>query len=324
MHKWRKRILGVLVCLVGILFIMACYHHIKLWTEKKSLEQVGTLVTVDGYQMNVYTEGVKKQETDPTVVLLSGSGVCSPIYDYKVLYSKLTSDYAVAVVEKFGYGYSDICSISRDVATMVEEDRKALQEAGVKAPYVLMPHSMSALEAIYWAYHYPEEVAGLVGLDMAVPDSYQVSNLTNITLMKASVFFGFHRISVFNPVSSLGLTEDEYRQNQLLNYRNALNKAVYNECKIVMDNAKATAELYISKIPTLMFTTSLGGGEDETQWSEHQDTWVTAQNEFAKKQENCKQLFYGCGHNLHYEKSYEMAVEILEFLNNLENEFAFS
>lgn len=43
-----------------------------------------------------------------TIVLLSGSGVAAPIYDYKVLYSKLTDQYRIAVVEKSGYGYSDV------------------------------------------------------------------------------------------------------------------------------------------------------------------------------------------------------------------------
>lgn len=59
--------------------------------------------------------------------------MASPIYDYKILYSKLTGEYQVAVVEKFGYGYSDISGLSRDVVTLVEGDRNALKAAGVEA-----------------------------------------------------------------------------------------------------------------------------------------------------------------------------------------------
>jgi len=34
---------------------------------------------------------------------------------------------------------------------MLEETRRALELSGEKGPYVLLPHSMSGLEAIYWA-----------------------------------------------------------------------------------------------------------------------------------------------------------------------------
>lgn len=52
--------------------------------EKDKITHVGTSVEVDGYNMNVYVEG-KKSDTEATIVLLSGSGVASPIFDYKIL-----------------------------------------------------------------------------------------------------------------------------------------------------------------------------------------------------------------------------------------------
>jgi len=278
--------------------------------EKPEIEAAGAFVEVDGHRMNVYTEGENTSPGEPTVVLLSGSGVAAPIYDYKVLYSKLSGDYRVAVIEKFGYGYSDISGLSRDAATMVEETRKGLEEAGESPPYVLMPHSMSALEAIYWAYTYPDEVQAIVGLDMAVPDSYEESNITGITLMKISVFFGFHRFEVFNHVNNLGLTDQEYEQNKLLNYRNTLNTDVYNECRAVQKNAEAVRTMDISDIPMLMFTTDLGGGSESAKW-------VAAQEEFAAGMKQCTQIKYECGHNLHYYKSDELAAAILRFLDGL-------
>lgn len=45
---------------------------------------------------------------DKTLVFMSGGGTCSPILDFKSLYSLLSSEYKIAVVEKFGYGFSDI------------------------------------------------------------------------------------------------------------------------------------------------------------------------------------------------------------------------
>lgn len=79
--------------------------------------------------MNVFTEGGKR-ENGLTIVLLSGSGVAAPVYDYKVLYSKLSGEYPIAVIEKFGYGYSDVTGLPRDLKTLVEENRVALEKSG--------------------------------------------------------------------------------------------------------------------------------------------------------------------------------------------------
>ena len=37
-----------------------------------------------------------------------GSGTISPVYDFKILYEKLVSDFRIIVIEKFGYGCSDL------------------------------------------------------------------------------------------------------------------------------------------------------------------------------------------------------------------------
>lgn len=317
MKKRLSQLLKLLLILMGIilliLIILALSHHIGLRLEADKIIPVGNLVEVAGHRMNIYTEGKKQSSADPTIVLLSGSGVAAPIYDYKNLYTKLSGSYKVAVVEKFGYGYSDISGMPRDVATMVEQNREALAKAGESAPYVLMPHSMSALEAIYWAYTYPQEVQAIIGLDMAVPQSYHKDNIAFITLIKASVFFGFHRFEFLNPVSSLGLSKDEHTQHKLLNNRNALNTDVYNECKVVLKNAATVRNMDIGDVPLLMFTTNLGNGN-----SDESKIWVAAQEDFVSNFSNGTQIKYDCGHNLHYYQSDEIAAMSLRFLDTLQ------
>lgn len=301
----------ILITLVAaVLIIMASYHHIRLKADASKIAAVGSSVEVDGRYMNIFAEGAKQSCDAPTIVLLSGSGVAAPIYDYKVLYSRLTHTYRIVVAEKFGYGYSDVGGLPRDVATLVEESRAALKKAGESAPYILMPHSMSALEAVYWAHTYPDEVTAIVGLDMAVPDSYQADNIIRITLMKIGVFFGLHRIPVFNPVSRLGLTDEEFEQHKLLNARNSLNSDIYNECKAVLKNAQLVRDMDISGTPMLMLTTNLGGGAAGKVWS-------AAQDRFAARIKRCEQIKYNCCHNLHYYKPKETAERILAFLAEL-------
>lgn len=307
-RRTRKTLLLIFCCLIIFLAAAALYHFIMLKVKKDKITQVGTAVEVDGYNLNVYVEG-KREDTEAAIVLLSGSGVASPIYDYKILYSKLTDEYQVAVVEKFGYGYSDVSGLPRDVATLVEEDRKALKEAGVEMPYVLMPHSMSALEAIYWADTYPEEVEKIIGLDMAVPESYKKSNMAGITFMKTMTYFGMHRIPAFCYVNRDGLTEDEFEQNKLLVYRNSLNTDVYEECKVVLNNAKIAGELAVPDVPILMFTTNLAQASGY-------EGWVKAQEDFAERAKNCTLIELDCGHSLHYYKSDYIAEEIKKFVKN--------
>src|SRR5699024_1310562 len=82
------------------------------------------------------------------------------------------------VIEKAGYGYSEVTDTSRDIDTMLSETREALKQAGISDPYILFPHSMSGIEALYWAEKYPDEVKAIVGSDMATPEAYEQLNST--------------------------------------------------------------------------------------------------------------------------------------------------
>jgi len=94
--------------------------------------------------------------------------------------------YRIAVVEKSGYGWSERCNSSRDIGTMLEETRKALDLSGENGPYVLFPHSMSGLEAIYWAQKYPDEVIAIIEMDPTTPGSIEV--LPDIIADEAKLF----------------------------------------------------------------------------------------------------------------------------------------
>ena len=96
---------------------------------------------------------------------------------------------------------------------MLDEVRQGLRLAGESGPYMLFSHSMSGLEAIYWAQQYPEEVAAIIGLDMAVPESYEHFDAASVsrmmTLGRASIWLGLHRIPGIYALESTQLTESE-------------------------------------------------------------------------------------------------------------------
>ena len=124
-------------------------------------------VKVNDTFLNVYSEG---KNSESTIIFMSGSGVTSPVLEYKPIYRRMSNAYKIAVVEKAGYGFSGSMTTKRTVENLVAESRKALLLSGINPPYVLAPHSYSGFEAIYWANTYPEEVKAILGIDMGFPN----------------------------------------------------------------------------------------------------------------------------------------------------------
>lgn len=299
-------IVGVLIILAAAL---AIYHQIALKKDAVQITPNGQMVDVGGYQVHVYAEGPSSHA--PTLVFLSGSATIAPVYDFRPLYTLLSDEYRIAVVEKAGYGYSDIVDVSRDVGTMVEEARMALGRAGISHPYILLPHSMSGLEAVYWAQKHPEEVAGIIGLDMATPYSYEDFDFNRINQIKciggAAAKLGFFRLPGTYPLQTDALTDAEKDQQRLLMYRNAVNSVYIEEGETISENVKTV--LNGGKIFCPVFLFSSNGKEVG-------DFWISAQARFSE--ENAARLeAFDCGHYLHHYKSEAIAEKIRAFMDGL-------
>ena len=240
---------------------------------------------------------------------MSGSGTVSPVYDFKILYEKLVSDFRIIVIEKFGYGCSDLYEAPCDIDSVVSYQRKALEKAGEKGPFILGPHSMSGLEAIRWKQKYPDEVSAIIGLDMAVPSTYLTWRREQIdqrihfmkrmrTLNKLGMLFWY-------PLSRRGLSRDEIRHQRLLRKRNAMNPCYENEAKAVLENAKTVHAAGIIECPILMFVSD--GRQVSSGWIEHEKNFA--------EQTNAKTVFLNCGHYIHYYESERISREIRAFVN---------
>ena len=266
----------------------------------------GELVTINGHKIHVYRDG---RADAPTIVFMSGHCTISPVYDFKVLYEKLLKDFRVIVIEKFGYGYSDIFDSPCDIDTLVSIQRQALATLGEAGPYILAPHSMSGIEAIRWKQKFPDEICGIVGIDMATPLSFSVWTDKQIkqTVLLMKILRGLRLASVLSSVSVLSLTEEELEQHQLLKKRNTFNICCINEAREVLNNAKVVGEDGNIQCPTLMFSSN---GEDQ------EKDWVVNQEKFASSM-GARLISYDCGHYIHHFKSDEMCNEIIEFVNSL-------
>ncbi|MEC1545232.1 alpha/beta fold hydrolase [Bacillus halotolerans] len=225
--------IGALILLAAVSVFI--YHHYQLNKEAALLKEKGTLVDVDGKKMNVYQEGSGKD----TFVFMSGSGIAAPAYEMKGLYSKFSKENKIAVVDRAGYGYSDVYDDDRDIDTILEHTRKALLQSGNKPPYILMPHSISGIEAIYWAQKYPKEIKAIIAMDIGLPQQYVTYKLSGIDRLKMRGFhlltsIGFHRFmpsAVYNPevIRQSFLTDEEKEIYKAINFKQFFNADMEHE-----------------------------------------------------------------------------------------------
>src|SRR5690625_2976228 len=130
------------VLIISVSFIN---QKIQLAKEEELFVPTRQLVEVNDNQMHVYTEG----DGEETLVFLSGGGTSSPVLDFKSLYSLLSDTYKIVVVEKAGYGFSEITDTERDIDTILSETRQELKKSKVEGLYIVLNHYISRNEALY-------------------------------------------------------------------------------------------------------------------------------------------------------------------------------
>lgn len=274
----------------------------------KQLKCNGEFVTIHHKKIHIFRQGDLDK---PKLVFLAGSATVAPVYDFKVLYEKLANDFRIIVIEKFGYGYSDIFESSCDIDTIVSTEKQALDMIGETKPYILVPHSMSGLEAIRWKQKYPDDIMGIIGIDMATPLAYRswtdkgVSKM--IKMIEIANKLKLYKIPLLYPLNNRCLTKNEIIQQKLLMNRNAFNQCYMNEGKELLHNVRIVSEHGTISCPTLLFSSN---GKQIDKY------WVKSQKEFAELM-NAKLITYDCGHYIHYYKSNEMRTSIINFVNKL-------
>ena len=309
MKKFKQFSWIIFVVLILFLGGTFGFHQLSLQKESKLLMPIGKKVVVNGHQMNVYIKG----EGSETIVFLSGAGIASPILDFKNLTDSLSKKYKVVIVERAGYGYSEDSNQSRDVMEVLFETRQALSQANVIGPFIILSHSMASLESLAWQEKYPNEVKALIGLDWALPASYEdlKDNQALLTVAYWSSKIGLLRyfpesFYIKNPT----LTETERQQYKLLAYKQLMSQAMLHESRLVKENAKKVPSSINPKIPTLLLVSN----GDGTSFS--QSEWQNYAERFASGQSNVQVIYMDVPHELYHYQSHEIVSQIEDFLKS--------
>ena len=305
----KKWFLGILSFILLFLLATFIFHRISLEKEEASLIPMGQQVLVNGHQINVYVEG----DGPETIVVLSGAGIASPILDFKEVSESLSKQYKLVIVERAGYGYSDDSNHSRDVMEVLSETRQALSQANITGPFIILSHSMASLESLAWQEKYPDEVKALIGLDWALPSSYEnlKDNQALLTVAYWSSKIGLLRyLPESFYIKNQTLTENERKQYKLLAYKQLMSQAMLYESQTVKENAKKVPSSINPKIPTLLLVSNGEG----TSFS--QSEWQRYAERFASDQSNVQVVYMDAPHDLYHYQSNAIVSRIKEFLEN--------
>ena len=317
MNLVMKIILVGGIIILTVLLLSFLYHNYQLRIEAKRYPPPGKLVKVNGNKMHVFSEG----KGEVNLVFMAGAGTSCPTIDFKPLWMKLTDEYKITVIEKAGYGWSNTNSSSRDIDTLLKETREALKKSGESGPYVLIAHSMSGLEAIYWSQKYPDEVKAIIGLDMTVPevyldDSFEYPSKGELNLMYLVSKIGLSRYmgrsnleKNFPLLKSDELSKEDKEKLITIFYRSSYTKNMLNEVDYIKENAiKIKSKKTPENIPMYFFIAKDSNQNIIPTWEEKLSEYISKINSGEKKLLNC-------GHYMHHEKSEIIAAEIKEFLN---------
>ena len=144
---------GLLGLLVGSGFL---FQFIASERERRAFPPMGRLVDAGGYRLHLYCLGIGS----PTVVFESGFGMSLNAWaQVQPAVAELTR---ACSYDRPGYGWSDKPPNPRTGSRAVEDLHRALANAGIPGPYLLVGHSMGGGQVRLFASRYATEVAGLV------------------------------------------------------------------------------------------------------------------------------------------------------------------
>jgi pimeloyl-ACP methyl ester carboxylesterase len=144
---------GSLLLLLGGGFL---FQYLATERERRAFPPVGRLVDAGGYRLHLYCLG----KGSPAVIFESGFGMS--LNAWALVQPAVATLTRACSYDRPGYGWSDKPSDPRTGIRAAEDLHRALANAGIPEPYLLVGHSMGGGQARLFASRYPTEVAGLV------------------------------------------------------------------------------------------------------------------------------------------------------------------
>lgn len=340
------RIILVLLILLAIA-VLICFIH-KTSARKKDrelLEKDGfcNLVSAGDFQMNVNIFGNGKHK----IIAMPGSGDAEFTVDMKLLSEHLRGDVSLVAVTRPGYGLCEESEHEITAEYIVESTRTALKNAGISAPYILMPHSLSGIYGTYWENTYPDEIEGVIFLDSINEASERIPDEELAEMDLPFITKLLNAAGVLRTIEDItGAQNDDSEEKYQADYAafDGVNPAGFSpsfRSEILNYNRNsdtAWASIKANSIPKIYISTdyaSLEDAKEYVRWSNdgtpddakaqerYDDQQAPEQIEYRQKRAeyitklgNCKEVNIPGSHFIYYQKPEEVAKAILQFIDD--------
>jgi hypothetical protein len=181
---------------------------------------------------------------------------------------------------------------------------------------------MSGLEAIRWAQKYSDEVEAIIGLDMAVPETYNQMDSSqrksSVNLVKFIQRSGLIRLipSAFESqelIKSNLIAKDEIKAYRALFYRKTLTDDMLEEIERLKDNNEIIKNDELPVDTPMYFFIS--NGEEVGL-----EGWNTILKDYLSHINDSKYMELNSGHYVHHYESPLIANELKSYIEEILNE----
>lgn len=251
--------------IVLLLLISTITYHIKLNNAVITLKEKGYYnpVPVGDYSLNVYSCG--NEDGKHTIVALAGLFDGEMNIGWREMTKEIEKENRLVFVDRAGYGLSDDTTQEMTVEHIVEDYRKALLNAGIEAPYILMPHSIGGLYATYWESKYPEEIEAVAFVDGSVCEpiepELQATDNPIMKIMPVAEKLGLAELYIWSEYGAYMdfLTEEEQTLAFAMMSKTVGSSAIVSEANLDYTNVNTAWEAIVTNdIPKLYISATIG------------------------------------------------------------------
>jgi pimeloyl-ACP methyl ester carboxylesterase len=149
--------------------------------RKQTGRPPGRLVDIGTHRLHVHCAG----EGSPTVVFDAALGASS--LSWSLVHPEIARVTHACAYDRAGFGWSDAGPLPRTAGRIADELDQLLRCGAVPGPYVLVGHSYGGFVMRLFAARRPEDVAGLVLIEPAIPEEWAAPGPEQEALIRRGV-----------------------------------------------------------------------------------------------------------------------------------------
>ena len=239
------------------------------------------MIDIGGYSLNVNCYG----KGTPTVIFESGLGDGNE--SWTLVQPEISKNTRTLSYDRAGLGNSDTGDLPRSSLDRVHELHTVLNKANVKAPYIIVAHSIGGYNARLFAGTYPNEVSGIIFVDCSHENQFE------------------------DRVKRYSSKELEIAKSQSIGGEQTFDELLVS-AKQVKEIRKKDA---LRNIPIIVLTADHKGEESSTITEK---TWLTYQNDLVSLSDYSKHIIVeDSGHDIQTDKPQVVIDAIKGIINGI-------